>query len=233
MAKILIVDDDGDILKIIKDVLSSAKHKVFTALNVPEAHDLLKSVWFDLIITDIKMPNHSGFDFVESLRKSKKFNSLPVVMLTGLRGEKDVQKALRIGVDDYIIKPFDALLVLNKIQHVLKKKPERKIPEIEFTKISSSANAEINLKVKLISLSEEGVEFECSHKLEESEVIDMQSSIFNEMRLPHLPHLRSISSTQMKGKNAWKIYCSFFGMNEDSLQKIRAWIYSQQLKTKH
>src|SRR5210317_1448319 len=110
MARILVVDDDPDILRLADRVLSMGGHIVFRAQDAVRAMDLLNSSMFDLLISDANMPHFSGFDLVRHVRNNKRFNNMAIAMLTGLRERKDIERAVRAGVDDYIVKPIDPMV---------------------------------------------------------------------------------------------------------------------------
>ena len=231
MARILILDDDIDILKMTKQMLSSEGHEVFTESQIPKATNQLLKLPFDLIISDVKMPPFSGFDLAKILKRSKKFEKIPIVILTSLRDAKDVEKALRIGVDDYIIKPFDPMLLTRKVENILREQsnPLEKV-SIHFSKASSLIEAKLLLNVKIVSLSEDGIEMECSQNFKEGQIVEIESSFFEELHFSRSPKLRVFSSSFLEKDNVWKMKCSFFGLEEKVLQKIRAWVYSEQMK---
>src|SRR3954454_16418039 len=102
MGRILVVDDDPDILKLAEAVLVSAGHTVFVAEDALRAVDWLNHIEFDLLLSDANMPHYSGFELVNTIRNNDKFKKMAVAMLTGLRERKDVERAVKMGVDDYI-----------------------------------------------------------------------------------------------------------------------------------
>src|ERR1700735_1237149 len=106
MARILVVDDDGDIWKLVERVFAPGGHAVVTAPDAYQAMDKLDHVDFDLLISDANMPHFSGFELVQTVRKNPRFQNLSIAMLTGLRERKDIERALKVGVDDYIVKPI-------------------------------------------------------------------------------------------------------------------------------
>lgn len=123
MARILVVDDDPDILKLSERVLADGDgHIVYTATEPMQAMQYLDSLPFDLLISDANMPHYSGYDLVRTLRNNDSFEHLLVAMLTGRRQRKDVERAIQAGVDDYIVKPIDPLILIQKVTALLKKK---------------------------------------------------------------------------------------------------------------
>ncbi|MEM8907185.1 MAG: ATP-binding protein, partial [Bacteroidota bacterium] len=123
-AQILLVEDHPDMQVYLQDLLLDYRTVLFS--NGQEALDWLQSGHFpDLILTDAMMPVLDGFSLVEQLKENSKWNVIPVVMLTALVGQRHKLTALRIGVDDYMIKPFEPLELQVKIQNLLGNAKER------------------------------------------------------------------------------------------------------------
>ncbi|CAA9455445.1 MAG: hypothetical protein AVDCRST_MAG01-01-5130 [uncultured Rubrobacteraceae bacterium] len=107
--KILAVDDDRIVRRIVVAKLTGLGYEVAEAEDGREALDLLEGgAVLDLLITDSLMPRISGLELVRSVRNSKNSTvaSLPVIMLTSRQGERDVVDGLETGLDDYVTKPF-------------------------------------------------------------------------------------------------------------------------------
>lgn len=102
MSKILIVDDEPDIIEMLSDYFSIKGYDVVSASNGNEVFDIINND-FDLILLDINMPNMSGIEVCEKIRS---FVSCPIIFLTAKTEEKDIIKGLEVGGDDYITKPF-------------------------------------------------------------------------------------------------------------------------------
>jgi len=102
--KILVVDDSPQISKALSDLLSTSGYLVRTAPSAERALQILESVTFDLIITDLKMTGMTGIDLARQVLQ--KTPDLPVVILTGFGDMDSVITALRLGVADYLKKPF-------------------------------------------------------------------------------------------------------------------------------
>ena len=114
--KILVVDDAPFILNIIKYNLENNGYEVFTGTNGKEGLDVLSKQYVDLILVDVMMPVMDGFSFLETVRKNRKLASVKVIFLTSLRSKEDVKKAVKLGVNDYIMKPFTADAVLERVK---------------------------------------------------------------------------------------------------------------------
>lgn len=102
MAKILVIDDELDILTLIKNVLIKDKHLV-TAISNPKDITMRELVNYDLILLDVMMPDIDGFTFCSQIRD---FVDCPILFLTAKNMENDIMFGLGMGADDYITKPF-------------------------------------------------------------------------------------------------------------------------------
>ena len=104
---ILIADDSPTIRKFVTFSLASKGFEIVVACDGMEALEKLPGVNVDLIITDLNMPNVDGFEFIKSVRGNSAFNDIPIIILSSLGSEKDIEKGLSIGADSYLVKPFD------------------------------------------------------------------------------------------------------------------------------
>lgn len=106
MPRILVVDDDAAILKLISVILSRAGHEVRTSNHPVEALDLLKVFTPDLVISDVVMPYMTGLEFLEKVRDNEQLGALPFVLLSSHAERGDVRRGMNLGADDYLPKPF-------------------------------------------------------------------------------------------------------------------------------
>ncbi|MDR1592467.1 MAG: response regulator transcription factor [Prevotellaceae bacterium] len=105
MANILVVEDDLKLNQIICKTLTNNNHKASGCKNPIEAYDLLFSSLYDLIISDIMMPEVDGYEFARTVREQNK--SIPILFISSLDELTAKQKGFNIGIDDYIVKPVD------------------------------------------------------------------------------------------------------------------------------
>ena len=118
--KILIIDDDPDILDVLELTLSE-HYTVLSARNGKDGLELVKVKGPDMVITDYMMPIMTGPQFVRELRKDVLLRHLPVIMLTGKGDTKDMVTGIEAGADDYLIKPFEPEALLARIRMILKR----------------------------------------------------------------------------------------------------------------
>ncbi len=115
--KILLVEDDFDLNETIKEFLENF-YDIDIAFDGEEALKKAYEEKFDLIILDVKLPKLNGFEVAKEIRK---FSKIPIIFLTSLDGEKDIEKGFLSGGDDYIRKPFSLKELKLRIDAVLKR----------------------------------------------------------------------------------------------------------------
>jgi two-component system chemotaxis sensor kinase CheA len=103
-AAILVVDDSSVTRTMMKGVLENAGFRVQTAADGMEAWEILRSRPFDVLVTDVNMPEMSGFDLTEKVRADRLLNEVPVVLVTALDSPEDQARGARVGADAYIVK---------------------------------------------------------------------------------------------------------------------------------
>jgi DNA-binding response OmpR family regulator len=117
---VLIVDDDEQLLFVVKVRLEKSYYKTYLAHNSEEAFHILKNSPIDIIILDIILPGKNGYEICYELKKSDEYSDIPVIMLSQKDKPKDRYDAARIGADGYISKPFEGTELIYKIEAVLK-----------------------------------------------------------------------------------------------------------------
>ena len=119
--KILIADDEPDILEIIEYNLKNEGFEVYTASNGDDALTKAKHLKPDLIILDIMMPRKSGIEVCEILRSQPAFKNTLIIFLTALSDEGSQVKGFDMGADDYINKPISPKLLVSRVQALFRR----------------------------------------------------------------------------------------------------------------
>ncbi|MBO8131064.1 MAG: response regulator [Candidatus Marinimicrobia bacterium] len=105
MKKILVVDDELEIIELLKEFLKERGYQVDSAQSASETYEKITSFQPDIILLDIRLPDASGIDV---LKKVKELNSkIDVIMVTGVIDKKTALKAMEMGASDYVVKPID------------------------------------------------------------------------------------------------------------------------------
>ena len=121
-AKILIVDDEINIVQTLQDRLEVNGYRVITACDGREGLQKAMAEKPDIILLDIIMPIMDGHEMLEHLRKTEEIKDTPVIILSARSQTQDIGRANICGIDDYIVKPFDLNELLEKIEKVLENK---------------------------------------------------------------------------------------------------------------
>jgi two-component system, OmpR family, response regulator len=122
MAAILIVDDDINILYLVKNQLQEAGHIVFQASNGSDALKVLDNSVIDLAVVDIMMPGMDGYELTKAIRES---HDIPVIMLTAKGQIEDKELGFLSGTDDYIVKPFNPKELIFRINALFRRYQKR------------------------------------------------------------------------------------------------------------
>lgn len=145
LAKILVVEDDQDLNRIITKSLRDRGYDVTSAVDGLDALEKTEGVKFDMILTDIMMPKMDGFELAESIRAVDR--EIPIVFMTAKDDKPSKMLGYSIGVDDYIVKPFDIDILIMKIGAILRRakiEAERELEIGNFRINSEERSASIN-----------------------------------------------------------------------------------------
>ena len=120
--KVLVVDDEARMRKIVKDFLVAKDYKVVEASNGEEAIDIVyEDKDIDLVLLDVMMPRINGYKISRLLKFDKKYKDIPILMITARSQEEDKLIGEETGADEYITKPFDLDNVIKTVQKYLGK----------------------------------------------------------------------------------------------------------------
>jgi two-component system alkaline phosphatase synthesis response regulator PhoP len=119
MKKILLVDDEGDLIRYIASILQEEGFDVATRLSAEEALGKIASDKPDLVISDVRMQQMDGFTMLEKMKTMKDFRNVPVIFLTAMDDRIGQQQAAKLGATAYISKPFDLDELVGLVKRVL------------------------------------------------------------------------------------------------------------------
>lgn len=155
--RILVVDDEENILDLIRYNLSREGFDVLSAMSGDEALRLARVERPDLMILDLMLPGIHGMEVAKLLKKDARTEAIPIVMLTAKSGDADVVTGLEIGADDYITKPFSPKVLIARVRAVLRRKEDThpsKEPVIKTsTLIIDPGRHEVRLRGDLLELT--------------------------------------------------------------------------------
>ena len=149
MKKILIVDDEEKIRELLKLNLIVGGYEVNEASNGLEALEKIENSKYDLVILDIMMPKLDGYEVAERLN-----NSVPIIFLSAKDSVLDKVKGLKLGVEDYITKPFETIELLARVENVIRRNSKEESNELVFKNIRVNVNEHIvYLNEKIVELT--------------------------------------------------------------------------------
>jgi PleD family two-component response regulator len=118
--KVLVADDDENVINIIRDSVEPDLFEVLDAANGKEALGVVFAESPDILVLDIMMPDMDGYSVCEKLKEQDSTKKLPIIILSAKTGVEDKLKAMELGIDDYIVKPFDPRELKARIKMRLK-----------------------------------------------------------------------------------------------------------------
>lgn len=152
MSSILIIEDNAELRRELKDFLKSENYTVFCASTRIEALAIIQKEAIQLCLMDVGLTDCSGFDLCKEIRK---YYTKAIIMLTAYDQEEDMIKGFDCGADDYVVKPFSIKVLLSRIKaHLRNAERQAELPEILFTgdlRINFEAR-EVRCRGKLINL---------------------------------------------------------------------------------
>jgi two-component system, NtrC family, response regulator HydG len=125
---ILVVDDSEETVELIKRNLESVGFNIYTASNVQSAIRSLEARSFDLVITDLKMPDGSGLEIVR--HTSENYKNLGILVITGFPSIQGAVESIRIGAEEYLVKPFTDKELFESVDRVLSRQPRKKAKSV-------------------------------------------------------------------------------------------------------
>ena len=119
--RILLVDDEVQLVEVVKMRLEANNYEVIPAYDGQEALDKARKIKPDLIILDLMLPKMDGYKVCRMLKFDEKYKNIPIVMFTARAQDSDEKLGYEVGADGYIIKPFEPKALLDKIAELLTK----------------------------------------------------------------------------------------------------------------
>ena len=149
--KILVVDDEARMRKIVKDFLTAKDYIVLEAENGEEAIDIMyKDNKIDLVLLDVMMPKMDGW---ETCREIRKFSKVPIIMLTAKSDESDELLGYELGIDEYITKPFSPKILVARVDAIL-----RRANKLDAESVLEAGDLVINKTSHIVTVKGEPVE---------------------------------------------------------------------------
>lgn len=225
---ILTIDDDEDFNRLVKVVLSKAGFDVITTTN---AKDFLRKLHHRdpaLCLIDLNLTEAygAGFQLIEAIRKAKG-SQTPLFVLSFRSDKKDIARAIQIGANDYIHKPLDDLVLLDKINQYLSiKDPFEPLPYFEVTE--SKRSSKVRFQHKIVAINEFGITIEGPCLISRGTLVTVKSTIVSKiLNSPDQILKLNVSETWMETeRGAYRAFLEFNPENADLLSAVRTWLVS-------
>ena len=169
MYKILVVDDDFEILKLMRTILEMKNYQVMTYQEVTVPIDITNFKGFDLILLDVMMPNIDGMQICKQIRNKV---SSPIIFVSAKDTEDDIVSGLNLGGDDYITKPFSINQLIAKVAANLKREERYKQGELSNQIVRELSPITIYLQEKIVCINGDSLAFTSR----EYDIIELLSS---------------------------------------------------------
>ncbi len=127
--RILVIDDDREIIRLLKSYLEQSGFTVLTAQNGQTGLQLMRAEQPNLVLLDLMLPDQDGYDVTRQARAEARLKSIPIIMLTARIEDTDKIIGLELGADDYITKPFNPREVIARVRSVLRRAADTRPPE--------------------------------------------------------------------------------------------------------
>lgn len=203
---IIVVDDDPMNLYVMEVVLSHEKYNVTTVLSGAEAIKLLGKSEYDLIISDVMMPQMSGFELVKKIRSRYSMSELPILLLTSRDRIRDVKYGFDVGANDYITKPLDEVELISRVR--------------ALTDVRSAAKESLNLEMAFLQA-----------QIQPHFVFNTINSIMalSEIDIQRMQELLEAFSNVLRSKFQFKDMKQFVDLKQE-LQLIESYLYIEQVR---
>jgi len=113
---VLIVDDEPNIVHLVRLSLNQEKYNIYEAFSSREAMTIVKTQLPDIVVLDLMMPGVNGYEFCQALRDNPRTRNVPVLILSAKSQMDDKLHAIDVGADDYVTKPFDPMELVRRIK---------------------------------------------------------------------------------------------------------------------
>lgn len=237
---VLTVEDSPNLRRLVAYNLKRAHFKVYEAENGREAVKVLQKVVPDLILLDQRMPEMDGFTLLELLRQYPKAAAIPVIMLTALSQSQNVDRALALGVVDYLVKPLDPTLLIARVRAAL-------AGEISNQPRKADGNRRVFARASIhgvglgprpggtgVDIGEGGIAWRIEAPVPPApgDVVVLEApALFKILRLgPASLRCRVIYAKEV-GRQQWYVGATFIGLTQGARDAIRRYVFERMSRS--
>lgn len=236
--KVLTVEDSANIRRLIAYNLQRAGYEVLQAADGKEAVRVLQQHVPDLIVLDIRMPEMDGFQLLELMRRYPTAAEIPVIMMTALSQPADVDRALHLGVVDYLVKPLDPTLLIAKVKGVLERprQPGAGWGGENRRQFVRGSIHDIDLAPQPggqgIDLGEGGISWRTREPPAVGDVVVIESpALFAELGLGERTLRCRVMHVHKGGMGVYRVGAALIGLTEHARDVIRRYVLTRQSKS--
>lgn len=224
---VIIADDVPDIREYLKDIVEEMGLTAISCSTGKELVDVIKneSISKDLIFLDLSMPEMNGLEILKIIPEYKQKQKFKVCVLSGHKEQKIIDKAIELKIDDYISKPFDREILVNRIRNMLGI-DQSAITTFVFSPVEflcKTLNLPAVIDFKITGLSEEGAKIASSVNFKEQSIISFSCPELQKMTgVQKDDHKVKVMKSVLNKDNIYEVNAVFISMPEFVSQKIRA-----------
>ena len=215
--EILVVDDAEDTRRIVSKILENDGAQVHVAEDINTGQLLASSIHPHLIILDLQFEGKDGFDFLKQRRMSEQLRRIPVLSLSGKNDEGSVTHAISLGTNDYLLKPFRATLLLQKVRKLLKASA---FQSYDFTP-GTEPEVEVSLQAEVVQLMESGFHLETSTKFSADKILKVDSDFFQTLPLKEVIFKTASRASKLVAPGRYLQSVLFTGVGEHFIKALR------------
>ncbi len=230
-ATILTVEDSNAIRRLIAYNLERVGYTVLQAENGKEAVRTLQSAVPDLIILDVRMPEMNGFQLLELMRRYPKAAAIPVIMLSALSQPENIDRALALGVVDYLVKPLDPTVLIAKVQEALAiaNEPRESWDGPNRRQFKRVAIRDVSLEPqpggRTVDISEGGLAWRTKSPPEEGDVLLLEAhELFEELEVADDNLRVRVIHVGSVGLGYHRVGAAFIGLSAGTRDSIRRFV---------
>lgn len=230
MGRLLIVDDDPEFVDLVKAYLQDTSHEVLSAKDPYEANEVLDTFRVDLALVDINLPYENGFEFAKNLKNRIRHKFLPICFITSRNQKHDIDRAIELKVDGYIMKPIQKKEFIEKIESIMKRAAPAERISLDIDKFSNLHKAELTYTIncRLISISELGVVIETDKRVDQDALAQVKSYLFTLIGIEP-PQFKIIKQTTAPTKGYTSVL-QFNRLSQEDLGKLIEYLKTNQDK---
>lgn len=218
---VLIIDDDPDVRRIISKILSNVGIMVSEASNVKEALQVVQKRRPHLVLLDLQMSPDTGYVFLEECKKQPIFSGIPIIVVSGMNDRQSVAKAFTFGAKDYLMKPLNAALLLQKMRKLFIRSSDSAFLKVDFT-IAEAPSMTVSVPSVLIAISDIGLQIRSPIRLSQEERVRVSAPILTENQLDSVLQKSGPEVAKTLGESQFMNEIRFIGISYPTSLKIRS-----------